>query len=550
MSDVRNYTKFKIYNNAGNVVYIGITNNMAEEVERFRIKMGTRVPFHKQGRRTIKSAAEAWKRHELEIYAASCNGEYPIYNREELNPLSLLEGFNPMRVSIRNVGVVREATLDLSKKLIIFCGPNNTGKTYISYLVNALVSSSSSFARREDCMLENNVDSADVVFRYKISKEYVMESYTAQVADVMANFDSIFGISNKQSDNLFNDAYVEYLGDEEMFWLYVKQRGLDVWTKYADYDVHIAKEPNNMNVRVVVKNAANRGGQKLFGGFYPVTDFVASVVIHYPLCDVTMFPVERNSIFTFSKELSINRNLLIDEIQNGGSRFSLAQMVRKRSTRYPRAIRDMLAIAEDTANLKRKNGYYEEFADELERSFLHGKIDIGKEGDVRFVCGGKSLPIHLTASIVKTLSSLTFYLRHIAKPDDLVIIDEPELNLHPDSQIALARLFARMINAGLRLLISTHSDYIIRELNNLIMISSHKENVKELAVSMEYDVDLESLHPNEVGAYLFQQGDDHMVAVKELPVEEDGFEVATIDNVIAQLNQQSEELFMHLKYGH
>ena len=105
------------------------------------------------------------------------------------------------------------------------------------------------------------------------------------------------------------------------------------------------------------------------------------------------------------------------------------------------------------------------------------------------------------------------------------------------------------VNAGLRLLISTHSDYIVRELNNLIMISSPKENVKELAASMEYDVDSESIRPNEVGAYLFQQGYDHMVTVKTLPVEEDGFEVETIDNVIAQLNKQSEELFMHLKYG-
>ena len=548
MKNIRNYIKFKIYNNTSNVVYIGVTNDIAEEVERFQIKMGMRVPFHKQGRSTTKSAAELWKRKELELYAASHNGDYPIYNREELNPSSILEGFNPLKVTIKNIGVVKEATLDLSKKLIIFCGPNNTGKTYISYLVNALVLSSTSYARREDCVIDNNADPADVVFRYKISKKYVMESYLAQVADVMANCDSIFGISGKQSDILFKDAYVEYEGDDEMFWLYVKHRSLDVWTKYADYDVHIMKEEESMNVRVVVKNAANKGGQRLFGGFYPITDFVASVVIHYPLCDVTMFPVERNSIFTFSKELSINRNLLIDEIQNGGSRFSPAQMVRKRSTRYPRAIRDMLAIAEDAANLKRKKGSYSEFADELEKSFLHGKIEIGKEGDVRFVCGGKSLPIHLSASIVKTLSSLTFYLRHLAKPDDLVIIDEPELNLHPDSQIALARLFARMINKGLRLLISTHSDYIIRELNNLIMISSDNEKVKEEAVLYEYDIENEALKPEEVGAYLFKQ-EDESVIVKELAVEEDGFAVETIDDVIAKLNEQSEELYMRLKYA-
>lgn len=550
MKQIRDYIKFKIANNTGNIVYVGITNNEEEVVDRFRKKMGVHVFLSRQGRRTTKSAAELWKRRELNIYTTSHNGEMPVYNREESDPSSLLEGFNPLLVHIQNVGIVKEATLDLSKKLIIFCGPNNTGKTYVSYVVNALVLSSTSIALRENYRIEKSDEPSDITFSYRISKRYVMEACRAQTANVENNFDSIFGISEKQSANLFGETRVDYLCDEELFWLYIKQRELDVWTKYSDFDIHIIKESNNMNVRVIIKDAGNMGGKKLFGSYYPITDFVASVVIHYPLCVATMFPVERNSIFTFSKELSINRNLLIDEIQSGGSRFSPAQMIRKRSTRYPKAVREMLAIAEDVVNLRRKKGIYNDFADELEQKFLQGRIDVLKEGEVRFVCGGKNLPIHLTASIVKTLSSLTFYLRHIAKPNDLIIIDEPELNLHPDSQIALARLFARMINAGLRLLISTHSDYIIRELNNLIMISSPKENVKELAASMEYDVDSESLHPGEVGAYLFQQGDNHMVKVEELPVEENGFEVETIDNVIAQLNKKSEELFMNLKYGH
>lgn len=549
MKQVRDYIKFKIKNNADNVVYIGITNKEDEVVDRFRKLMGVHVILFKIGRKTNKLAAELWKQNELATYSSTHNGEIPVYNREEMDPSSLLDGFNPMLVSIKNVGVVKEATLDLSKKLIIFCGPNNTGKTYISYIVNALFLFTTSYALRDDVIIEKSEEPTDLVFRYLISKSYVQGSYRAQTTDVVKNLDSIFGLSTKQRYNLFQNAQVEFLGDEELFWLYVKKRELDIWTKYADCDVHIIKKADKLNVWVEVKNVGDKGGQRLFTGAYPITDFVASIVIHYPLCDATMFPVERNSIFTFSKELSINRNLLIDEIQNGVSRFSPAQMVRKRSTRYPRAIREMLAIAEDAAVLKKKKGKYFEFAEEFESEFLHGKIDVVKEGEVQFICRGKSLPIHLSASIVKTLSSLTFYLRHIAKPNDLIIIDEPELNLHPDSQIALARLFARMINAGLRLLISTHSDYIIRELNNLIMISSPKENVEEVATFMEYDVDSESLRPSEVGAYLFQTGEDDLVSVKELTVEEDGFAVETIDNVIAKLNEQSEELYMRLKYG-
>ncbi|KAA6341221.1 hypothetical protein EZS27_010966 [termite gut metagenome] len=40
-----------------------------------------------------------------------------------------------MRISFENLGAIEKADLDLSKKLIIFCGPNGTGKTYVSYAV-------------------------------------------------------------------------------------------------------------------------------------------------------------------------------------------------------------------------------------------------------------------------------------------------------------------------------------------------------------------------------------------------------------------------------
>lgn len=81
----------------------------------------------------------------------------------------------------------------------------------------------------------------------------------------------------------------------------------------------------------------------------------------------------------------------------------------------------------------------------------------------------RRLPFHLSSSIVKTMASLVIYLRHIARIGDVLIIDEPEMNFHPDVQVVLARIFAILATRGLRIVVSTHSDYIIRELNNLIM---------------------------------------------------------------------------------
>lgn len=75
------------------------------------------------------------------------------------------------------------------------------------------------------------------------------------------------------------------------------------------------------------------------------------------------------------------------------------------------------------------------------------------------------------SSTVRSLLGLSFYLNCIAQKGDLLMIDEPELSLHPENQRHIARLFARLANIGVKVFITTHSDYIVKELNTLIMLN-------------------------------------------------------------------------------
>jgi predicted ATPase len=55
-----------------------------------------------------------------------------------------------MKISIQNLGAVRQAEIDLSKRLTVFCGPNNSGKTYVSYIIYALTKSGLKYYRSDD----------------------------------------------------------------------------------------------------------------------------------------------------------------------------------------------------------------------------------------------------------------------------------------------------------------------------------------------------------------------------------------------------------------
>lgn len=43
-----------------------------------------------------------------------------------------------MKIQVKNLGTIKEGTVDLSKELIIFAGQNNMGKSYMAYLIYGL----------------------------------------------------------------------------------------------------------------------------------------------------------------------------------------------------------------------------------------------------------------------------------------------------------------------------------------------------------------------------------------------------------------------------
>ncbi|MFW2724676.1 AAA family ATPase, partial [Acinetobacter baumannii] len=83
---------------------------------------------------------------------------------------------------------------------------------------------------------------------------------------------------------------------------------------------------------------------------------------------------------------------------------------------------------------------------------------------------GVKLGLGEASSAVRSLMIIWFWLNHVAKPNSLLMIDEPELNLHPENQRKLAKFVAALVSAGVRVFMTTHSDYIIRELNTLVML--------------------------------------------------------------------------------
>ena len=76
-----------------------------------------------------------------------------------------------------------------------------------------------------------------------------------------------------------------------------------------------------------------------------------------------------------------------------------------------------------------------------------------------------------TSSMVSELAPLILFLKYLVAGDDLLILEEPESHLHPGAQRQMARGIARLVNAGIRVIITTHSDMFVAQINNLLRLS-------------------------------------------------------------------------------
>lgn len=109
------------------------------------------------------------------------------------------------------------------------------------------------------------------------------------------------------------------------------------------------------------------------------------------------------------------------------------------------------------------------------------------------------LPLMQASSMVSELAPVVLYLRHIVQPDDVLIIEEPESHLHPAMQAVFARELARLARSGIRVVVTTHSEWLLDQFANLVRLSGLPEDKRK-----EFPGADAALRPEQFGAWLFK----------------------------------------------
>ncbi len=153
-------------------------------------------------------------------------------------------------------------------------------------------------------------------------------------------------------------------------------------------------------------------------------------------------------------------------------------------------------------------------AKQLEEELLEGKIEVKRptsDASPEFLYrpeqAEEALRMSHSSAMVSELAPLVIFLRGIVKQGDLLIIEEPESHLHPGAQTKIAQTLARLVRAGVRVLITTHSNFLLQQIGNLIREGELQKLGEPTSESVDY------LKAEEVGAWQFHKNEP----VTELP---------------------------------
>ncbi len=147
------------------------------------------------------------------------------------------------------------------------------------------------------------------------------------------------------------------------------------------------------------------------------------------------------------------------------------------------------------------------------------------------------LALMRSSSMVSELAPLVLYLRHVVGRGDVLIIEEPESHLHPAMQVEVIGWVARIVRTGVRVIVTTHSEWVLDGLANIVRASRNDETAQSA------DDQGPILHAQDVGAWRFMPATAARgVVVEEVEIDDEGFYPSGFDEVAVSLHNRWAEL--------
>ncbi|RKU09176.1 hypothetical protein C6503_21800 [Candidatus Poribacteria bacterium] len=427
-------------------------------------------------------------------------------------------------INVKNFGPIEKAEIDL-RPLTVFVGESNTGKTYLAALIYALhqnfggisqfpwadyVASYFDYVRRSrDRHSQNRKEEAEQEILEALEKLNTPER-PFKFSDLPRGIRNLLEYElidredfTDELERCFDFETVSKLirftgsrGNEMNVALSVRDRDQTCWDFEARDAGSGLTTVGQINPDMILLGARRKTE------FREISDvehlFRTLITPRWQRSNSYYLPAARSGIMQ-------SRDVLVTALIKRATRIGLERF---EVSTFSGMIGDFL---EQIVNYKKRNRSSSKIgrvAEQLETELLEGKIEVKRptpEASPEFLYrpdqGKETLRMSHSSAMVSELAPLVLFLRGIVKRGDLLIIEEPESHLHPGAQTKIAQTLARLVRAGVQVMITTHSNWLLQQIGNLI----REGELQKLGESTNESADY--LKTEEVGAWQFYKNE-------------------------------------------
>ena len=388
-----------------------------------------------------------------------------------------------IKVRIDQLGRVRDSEI-LVSPLMVFSGESGLGKSYLALLCHYFFELLINTSRLNHFFVDNNIDFNVLSKDFNDAgtaleiKKHDLEAWMAKDAILylryMLGYD---GISGKIEITL-----PEIVPDILTFTYKQELTGL-----VNEEDIYTILSLGNLRFRIQEKTQFDESPFAFLLRFVMI-DYIFG---NYQMLDSTfVLPPSRGPILT--------------------------EQIIPTTGMYSEFLNDMAGLN----RIKPRPDTASEIVLKLFRTILEGEVN-KEETTYIYTTNDASMPVSAAAASIREIAPLQI----LAKKQDVsrcaILVEEPEAHLHPLKQRMMADIIGALSHNGAIMQITTHSDYFLRRLNELIMFAKAKnttddpDKLRTLSEKVNIVEDM-SIDESIIGAYLLRkQADNTSIAVKQ-----------------------------------